>query len=933
MQDKRALARLFRVFSKAFSDEPRKDTVRGRLFHAGSFLHDAGGGRKEELRMDNQTTKRNPPHPVPIVDNYPLHSMMRGLMWAFFAAFVLFAGNSHSGRIWYVSATSGSDDNDGLSWETAKASIQAGIDMAFGNDIVLVADGVYSPVSTSRKGYGDTITIRSVNGAGKTIIDGGGVCDCAYLRNNASSTWDYSTIEGFTLRNGHIGIYFGNAVNCKIINNDSSKVYRYSEGGGAKYASLKNCEVANNTAGYHGGGMYGGSSEGCLFHDNYSKDDGGGAYSGTHSNSVFRGNSAAGWGGAVANSTTVDCTFQNNSAKNGGAKYAGSSTRCLFVGNSASVNGGATYSGSCYDCVFNGNSSTSSGGASSAGTFDRCVFSNNTARSGAGVGKSGAFYNCLLVNNTSKGGSGAVESAKMVNCTIYGNKGTTVGGALSSTLENCIAWNNIGGNVSSCTNTYSCISPLQDGEGNISDNPMLAGVLSGDYSLGESSPCIDAGTENLLPTTKDLAKNPRVRNGVVDMGAYELQSGSEYSGPVTWYVDASAKDGGDGKSWETAFQEIQDAVDAATGEDSIVVGRGRYRPIWTDGKILTIESASGEKETFIDASLMWEEGITNRCASLDYDGSRTNSHNHVVNDPAININTKLRGFTLVNGVAEYAGGVFSGLIEHCIISNCMAKGNGGGAYVSQMNDCKILLNRAENGGGAYLCSLNRCLVQDNFANENGGGGVFGKFINTVVIGNVANGEGGGVDMTEPINCTIVGNMAASGGGGHEIMQCENSIVWGNTLLDGVTIENYNPEEYGFWGMNCCTWPEPEGYDNVSTDPLITWAEDGMYTLDSRSPCIDRGDNYVVEDDFYGIGDTDYAGNVRVQGGGVDIGAIEMSAGILTSVEIDVVVDGCGQVSGAGRYEIGDAAIIKASETDGIHFLKVFSSMASKSRQM
>ena len=824
---------------------------------------------------------------------------------------------------WYVNALNGNDGNDGLTWNTAFRTIQRGIDVASGADEVIVGDGVYAPISTSRKGFDDTITIKSQNGANKTIIDGGGSGDCAYLRNNAS-TWSYSTLDGFTLRNGHVGIHFGNAVNCVITGNDSSTVYRYSEGGGAISATLINCTITKNRAGYRGGGMYGGTSVGCLFVENSSNDSGGGAYGATHSNSVFRSNTASGYGGAVSGGNITDCRFENNSAKYGGAADGGSFRKCVFVGNSSSVNGGAADYGTYYECVFDGNTSTSSGGALRSGTYYGCVFKNNSARTGAGVGKGGTFYNCLLVNNNSKNGCGAVESAEMVNCTVYGNSGTTVGGVVSSTLKNCIVWNNSRSNVDACTISFSCTSPLMEGQGNIANDPMFANAQAGDFSLSELSPCIDAGTEILLPSTKDIANNPRVRNGAVDMGAYEVQSGSEYTGPTTYYVDADASPMGDGKSWNTAFREIQDAIDAAMGEDIIVVGRGRYRPIKTDGKMLTIESAFGKYDTFIDASLAWPEGITNRCATLDVDGSRTNSHSHVVNDPSVNTNTKLRGFTLVNGVAEYAGGVFSGLIEHCVISNCLSRGNGGGAYVCHMNDCKILFNGAgENGGGTYLCSLNRCLVQGNHACLNGGGGVFGKFVNTIVIGNSAEVAGGGVEMTEPINCTIVGNKASSGGGGYDIMQCENSIVWGNTLLDGVTIENYNPDEYGFWGMNCCTWPEAEGYDNVSTDPLITWLDDGTYMLDSRSPCIDRVDSFVVEDEFYGVVDEDYAVNARVQGDSVDIGAIEMPPETLTSVEVEVQVLGCGEVLGAGRYEIGDAAEIKAIEVDPFHTFEGF----------
>ena len=64
-------------------------------------------------------------------------------------------------------------------------------------------------------------------------------------------------------------------------------------------------------------------------------------------------------------------------------------------------------------------------------------------------------------------------------------------------------------------------------EGNIDEDPLWQ--MSGDYPymLTENSPCIDAGTLDLPPGIVlpefDLAGNPRIVNGMIDMGAYEYQ--------------------------------------------------------------------------------------------------------------------------------------------------------------------------------------------------------------------------------------------------------------------------------------------------------------------------------------------------------------------------------------------------------------------------
>jgi hypothetical protein len=64
-------------------------------------------------------------------------------------------------------------------------------------------------------------------------------------------------------------------------------------------------------------------------------------------------------------------------------------------------------------------------------------------------------------------------------------------------------------------------------EGNLDTDPLWSGTGDYPYMLSNDSPCIDAGTLELPPgivlPEYDLAGNPRIVNGIVDMGAYECQ--------------------------------------------------------------------------------------------------------------------------------------------------------------------------------------------------------------------------------------------------------------------------------------------------------------------------------------------------------------------------------------------------------------------------
>ena len=146
------------------------------------------------------------------------------------------------------------------------------------------------------------------------------------------------------------------------------------------------------------------------------------------------------------------------------------------------------------------------------------------------------MVNCTIGNNassTTQGGAigcvGLGSELNIYNSILYGNYPRNLW------IENEIEENPVVVNIQntlfedgeeSCHIVYpwDTINWL---EGNLDTIPQWTGTGDYPYALASDSPCIDAGTLDLPPGIElpeyDLAGNPRIYGGFIDMGAYEWQ--------------------------------------------------------------------------------------------------------------------------------------------------------------------------------------------------------------------------------------------------------------------------------------------------------------------------------------------------------------------------------------------------------------------------
>jgi len=297
-----------------------------------------------------------------------------------------------------------------------------------------------------------------------------------------------------------------------------------------------------------------------------------------------------------------------------------------------------------------------------------------------------------------------------------------------------------------------------------------------------------------------------------------VTSNDPYRSSITIPVELSIRTPGV-KRVPDQYSSIQDAVDAAIPEDTILVAAGTYagsgnRNIDFSGKILLLTSEDGPVATVIDC-----EHAGRGFIFVSGEGPTS----------------QVESFTIMDGSSSsYGGGIYcrgsSPAILNCLVSECRADQSGGGIFCGDASD-------------AILAS---CIISGNLSDT--GGGISCDNSNTTVA-----------------NCTLVENIAGISGGG---LYCTgsssplitNCILWSNAP-DEIHVESGDPvvafsDVFGGW----------PGEGNIVSDPLFTDPATGDFHLTVKSPCIDAG-TYT--------GDiTDIDGETRPNGYRFDIGADE-----------------------------------------------------------
>jgi hypothetical protein len=282
------------------------------------------------------------------------------------------------------------------------------------------------------------------------------------------------------------------------------------------------------------------------------------------------------------------------------------------------------------------------------------------------------------------------------------------------------------------------------------------------------------------------------------------------------------------------FSTIQAAIDASATGDTVLIGPGTYRGdgnrgIEFRGRDLIVKSREGPDETVIDCERM-DRGF----------------YLHEWETRA----SRIEGLTIQHGYAgpgtdmQSGGGVFCGLsdptIVDCRILECQAGADGGGlaliVFSGVVDGCVISGCVAERGGGIWFmmgeAEIENCVITGN-GGAQGGGVCFG-----------------GPGPNRLAGCTVSANWAGEDGGGILAINplfLERCIIWDNCSWTGV-------DEIWCWDadMACSDIDTtgvrphaPVNYDAgcIYIDPRFClpvgcgWTTEGDWSLDASSLCL------------------------------------------------------------------------------------------------
>ena len=697
------------------------------------------------------------------------------------------------------------------------------------DDVTILGTGA-SKLTVSGK---NASTIFEISGlATDAIIDGLAIASGSIKVNrNSILSLANTSVSGNTAESGISNSGILGLTNTSVFGNTQGGIYN----GGT--LSLTNSSVYGNTG---GSGIFNDASSGKT-----------GTLSLT--NSSVSGNTANSGGGIYNKGGTLrltNSTVSGNSAKFGGGIFNGDDgsyfsgsatlTNSTISGNTALEDGGAIYNDSAYV----GNNIL---------TLINTTINHNTADSdGDGTGNGGGIFN----------NDRPVSNVNVSNTIIAGNFDNSKSGDINPDVRGGVidSGNNlIGNNTGSSNFTTSTLvgtsaSPINPKLGLLQNN----GGATLTHALLAGSPAINAGKNSLvsigITTDQRGAGFNRVFDGVIDIGAYEVQPPTTKPPVNTDTVVTNANDSGAG----SLRQAILNA-NATVGADTIT-----FAGVFTDatpdiitltsGKLtithdLTILGTGASKLTISGNNVSGVFEILGTGTDASIDGLKIANANDPLGSILVNSNANL---SLTRSTVSDNKGVVGGIFNRGTLSLT-------GSTVSSNNGSSL-------GGGIFNkgnLSLTGSTVSNNNVyvgfNPAYGGGIFNIGKLSITGSTVSNNSA----FASGLNRGGPDPYPSSGGGIYNLgsVDITRSTVSNNSAADGGGISNS-----GTFSLTGSTVSANSAYYNgggIYNSGTLSLANDTITDNTSKGFVGDIGDGGGVFNNSDGtviVGNTVIAGN-------------------------------------------------------------------------
>lgn len=838
-------------------------------------------------------------------------------------------------------------------------------------------------------GTGTTLTITDCTISDNNAANGGGI-----YNDGGTLTLTGSTVSGNTANYGGGGIenyYNGGTltlIGCTVSGNTISG--KSGSGGGISNFStliLTNSTVSENTA-HSGGGIDNRGTltlTNCTVSGNTSSgnsSNGGGIYNRgplTLINSTISGNSADSGGGIEHNFSTVtliNSTVSGNTANHfGGGISSGSSlilTNSTIYGNTAN-DGGGIYNGgplTITNCTVSGNTADSGGGIfnfnNSTLTLTNSIVSLNSAKHDFNISHTTPIFGSNNIIGLDPGFIVApvFESGKLINADEL-DLSLTAGSIAIDSGTNAIVKTetDIAGNprvfaawretATVDIGAYEYQAPVERGE---IETP--SSIVTTTFDIVDETDGLISLREAILYASagETVTFDPSLSSRTITLGGAELTIDKDLTidatdiGGVIIDVNAQSRVFFIGNDTDT-ISVILTRLTILNGCSDY--GGGIYN--YNSTLILTGSTISRNTVKYSGGGIC-NNGTLTFANSTVAENTVNQSGGGIYNNGMLTLtNSTVFGNTASSDDGGSGGGIYNVYngtlaLTDSTVSGNTAKFTGGGICNDSMltfTNSTVSGNAAYFGGGIWntgTLTLTNCTISGNTTSGyyGGGGGIFNVFsgtltlTNSTVSGNTSKDSGGGIDNDGTLtlyNSTVSGNTAYCGGGidNGGTLTLYNTIIAQNIAViprndiysdsNNTTINAYNTlSSYTDWTKteNCIV------YD--PSIPLFTDALHGDFTPAEHSQAVNTGNNDYVETE------TDLAGNPRIYGATVDIGAYEYQgtpSPIPTEqLAVPTIITGNRGVYvsyGANRHQITWTAVENASgyelayTTDGINW--------------